>query len=76
MNKNTGLNTLMEKIKNKEPLKLDLENGIVLDLNWKEDKKAYQGYSKDMDMEVGLWLQKTLIQIATESGWNCHIVVD
>ena len=63
-------------IKNKKSLKLDLENGIILDLKWKEEKKEYQGYSPDIDMEVGLWKPETLYKIATEKGWGCKIIME
>ena len=76
MNKNIGLTMLMEKIKNKQKLKLDLENGIILDLIWKEDIKAYQGYSSEIEMEVGLWLPETLIKIATEKNWGCKLIME
>lgn len=76
MNKNIGLTMLMEKIKNKQKLKLDLENGIILDLIWKEDIKAYQSYSSEIEMEVGLWLPETLIKIATEKDWGCKLIME
>lgn len=76
MNKNIGLTMLMEKIKNKQKLKLDLENGIILDLNFDKDKQAYIGYSPEIEMEVGLWLPETLIKIATEKNWGCKLIME
>ena len=67
---------LEKLIENKKPMKIDLENGIILDLNWDKEIKAYRGYSKEIDMKVGIWLPETLIKIATEKGWGCHIIVD
>ena len=37
-------NIFMEKIKNKEQLQLDLQNGVILDLIYDNEIKAYRGY--------------------------------
>lgn len=76
MNKNIGLTMLMEKIKNKQKLKLDLENGIILDLNWDKEINAYRGYSNKIETEVGIWLPETLIKIATEKDWGCKLIME
>lgn len=76
MNNKQFLIELEKLIENKKPVKIDLENGIILNLKWKEDIKAYQGYSKEIDMEVGLWLPETLIKIATEPGWGCKLILE
>lgn len=67
---------LMEKIKNKQKLKLDLGNGIILDLVWNKDKKAYIGYSPEIEMKIGLWLPETLIKISTEKNWSCKLLME
>lgn len=69
MSKEDFLN-LLKKNKN---LKLDLENGIVLDLKYDKDLKAYKSYVDDLDM--GIWKIKTLYRIVTED-WGCNLVLE
>lgn len=66
----------LKNLKKAKKIKIDLENGIILDLKWNEEKKAYQGYSPEIDMEVGLWKIQTLYQIATEQGWGCKLIME
>lgn len=66
----------LKNLKKAKKIKIDLENGIILDLKWNEEKKAYQGYSSEIDMEVGLWKIQTLYQIATEKGWGCKLILE
>lgn len=54
---------LMEKIKNNEPLKLDLKNGVILDLQFDDEIKEYRGYWKEENIWIGIWTKKTLIEI-------------
>lgn len=65
MKQNTGSIMLLEKIKNNEPLKIDLKNGVILDLEFDNKIDAYRGYWKEEDMGVGIWTKKTLTEIAT-----------
>ena len=74
MKQNTGSIMLMEKIKNNEPLKIDLLNGVILDLTFDDKVDAYRGYWKEEDMGVGIWKKETLIEIATGKINNVLLV--
>lgn len=63
-------------INNKKNLKLDLENGVILDLIYDNKIDAYRGYSKELDLEIGIWKIKTLYQIATEKDWGCKLIME
>lgn len=67
------LNMLMEKIKNKDSLKIDLLNGIILELNYDNEINAYRGYWKEEDIRVGIWEIDTLIKIATHEIDNVEL---
>ena len=67
------LNMLMEKIKNKNQLKIDLLNGVILDLYYDEKINAYRGYWKEENMNVGIWKIETLIKIATKEINNVEL---
>ena len=56
---------LEEKINNKEPFKIDLKNGVILDLNYDNSIKAYRGYMKEENVCVGIWTKKTISMILT-----------
>lgn len=64
---------LMEKIKNNLPLLLDLKNGILLDLIYNDDIKAYKGYWKEENIYIGIWEKETLIKILTGEYDNVKI---
>jgi hypothetical protein len=65
---------LEEKIKNKQPLKIDLLNGVILDLNYDEKIKDYRGYWKEEDIGVGIWKIETLYKIATGEINNVQLI--
>lgn len=65
---------LEEKIKNKENLKVDLLNGVVLDLYYDEKIKDYRGYWKEENMNVGIWKIETLYKIATHEIDNVELL--
>ena len=41
------MKNLQEVINNKQPLKIDLENGVILDLIYDNEIEAYRGYWKE-----------------------------
>lgn len=65
---------LMEKIKNKELLKLDLLNEVILELTYDADIKAYRGYWREEDIKIGIFEKETLIKIATNEYDNVKII--
>lgn len=54
---------LMETIKNNGNVYVDLENGVVLKLEYDNSLQAYRGYWEEQNMFVGIWTKKTLIEI-------------
>ena len=71
MSKEDFLNHL-KKAKN---IKIDLLNGIVLDLKFDKELKMFKGYSNEIKCKIGIWSAKTLYQIATEN-WNCKLIME
>ena len=74
MKSNNYSNMLIMKIKNKEPLKLDLLNEVILDLTFDNKIDAYRGYWKEEEMGVGIWKIETLLKIATQEINNVKLV--
>lgn len=55
-------NMLMEKIRNNENVRVDLKNGVILNLIYDTEIKKYRGYWKEQDMYIGIWEKKPLVQ--------------
>lgn len=64
----------LEKIKNKENLKIDLKNGITIELTFDEKLEAYRGYSKELDTKIGIWTIKTIYQIINNDFKGVEII--
>lgn len=41
--------------KNKQPFKIDLKNGTILDLYYDEEIKNYRGFWKEENLWLGIW---------------------
>ena len=54
---------LMETIKNNGNVYVDLENGVILELYYDDEIKAYRGYWKEENIYIGIWTKKTLVEI-------------
>ena len=74
MKQNTGSIMLMEKIKNNYPLKIDLKNGVIIELTYDNKLNFYRGYWKEENIGVGIWKKETLIQIATGQIDNIKLI--
>lgn len=70
------LKELENTINNTKNLKLDLLNGIVLDLTYDNQINAYRGYSEELELSVGIWEIETLYKIATEKINNCKLIME
>ena len=57
------MKNLQEVVNNKQPFKIDLENGVILDLIFDNDIQEYRGYWKEEDMYIGIWTMKTFSMI-------------
>lgn len=75
MQKNS-LEKLENIIKNKKSLKLDLQNGIILNLTYDNSIEAYRGYAPDIDLAIGIWQIETLYAIETEKDWGCKLILE
>ena len=57
------MKNLQEIVKNKQPFKIDLENGVILDLIFDNEIQEYRGYWKEEDIYIGIWTMKTFSMI-------------
>ena len=57
------MKNLQEIVKNKQPFKIDLENGVILDLIFDNEIQEYRGYWKEENMYIGIWTMKTFSMI-------------
>ena len=54
---------LKNMIINNEDIKVDLKNGVVLDLTYEEETGLYRAYWKEENINMGTWEKKVLVQI-------------
>lgn len=66
----------LNHLKKTKKIKVDLLNGIIVELKFDKNIKAFRGYSNELDMPIGIWELKTLYQIATEKNWNCKLIME
>lgn len=69
------LNMLMDRIKNNEPIKVDLKNGVILDLTFEYASGLYRAYWKEMNLDMGTWNKKVLMQILNGEVPDVEILV-
>ena len=62
-------------MKKAKKIKIDLLNGIVIDLKFDKELKMFRGYSEDIKCEIGIWSTKTLYEIANEN-WNYKLIME
>lgn len=66
---------LEDKIKNKKPFKIDLKNGVILDLKYDNSINAYRGYWKEYNMLVGIWDKETFSKILSGEIDNVELIL-
>lgn len=66
----------LKNLKKSKKIKLDLKDGIILDLTYDDKIKAYRGYSPDINAKVGIFTVKTLFEMKTDPKWNCELIME
>ncbi len=69
------LSIFVEKTKNKQPLKLDLKNGVILDLIYDEEIKNYRGWMTEENICIGIWDIEFLTNCILEDYKEIEIIV-
>lgn len=63
------------KVLKTKKMKVDLLNGVVLELNYDKDLKAFRGYWKEENINVGIWKLQTLFDIYTKKINTLELIV-
>lgn len=66
---------LKKHLENKLPLKIDLKNGVILDLAFDKEIEAYRGYWEEEDMYIGIWTPKTFSMILNGEIEDVEIIL-
>lgn len=66
---------LKNMILNNKDIKLDLKNGVILDLTYEEDSKSYRAFWKEENKEVGIWSKKVIVQIFNGEVPNVELII-
>lgn len=75
MKQNDYIKKYLETTKNKQPFKLDLKNGVILDMVYDEEIKNYRGYWKEEDMYIGVWDIKFMLNCLMEDYKEFEILL-
>lgn len=65
----------LETTKNKQPFKLDLKNGVILDLLYDEEIKNYRGFWKEENLWIGIWDIKFMLNCLLENYQEFEIIL-
>ena len=61
--------------KNKQPFKIDLKNGVILDIQYDESIKNYRGYWQEENMYIGVWDVEFLYKCILEDYDEFEIIL-
>lgn len=65
----------LETVKNKKPFKIDLKNGVILDMVYDEEVKNYRAWMKEENVCVGIWDKKFMLDCITENYQEIKILL-
>ena len=63
------------KVLKTKKMKVDLLNGVILELNYDKELKAFRGYWKEENINVGIWKLQTLFDIYTKKINTMELVI-
>ena len=66
---------LKNMIINNEPMKVDLKNGVILDLTYEVESGLYRAYWKEENLDMGTWNKKVLVQILNGEVPDVEIII-
>ena len=66
---------LKNMIINNMPIKVDLHNGVILDLTFEYSTGLYRAYWKEENLDMGTWNKKVLIQILNGEVPDTEILI-
>lgn len=55
---------------NKEPFKIDLKNGVILDMIYDEEVENYRAYMKEENVCVGIWDIKFILECLADENYD------
>ena len=65
----------LETTKNKLPFKVDLKNGVILDLQYDPEINNYRGYWKEENIFIGIWDIKFMLNCIMEDYKEFEIIL-
>ena len=69
------INKYLETTKNKQPFKLNLKNGVILDLVYDEEIKNYRGFWEEENIWIGIWDIKFMLNCLLENYDGFEIIL-
>ena len=60
---------------NKDPFKIDLKNGVILDLEYDEEVQNYRAYMKEENVCIGIWDIKFILECLADENYDEYEVI-
>jgi len=64
------IDKFVKHTKNKEPFKIDLKNGVILDMIYDEEVENYRAYMTEENICVGIWEIKFMLECLADENYN------
>lgn len=55
---------------NKKPFKIDLKNGVILDLIYDEEVQNYRGWMTEENVCIGIWDIKFMLECLADENYD------
>ena len=55
-------------------MKVDFSNGVIIDLTWDKDIKAYRGHNVEDNYDIGIWKIETLIEMVAKPSKEVYLI--
>lgn len=65
----------LETTKNKQPFKIDLKNGVILDMIYDDEVKNYRAWMTEENVCVGIWDMEFMYKCLLEDYDEFEILV-
>lgn len=73
---NEYIKKYVETTRNKKPMKLNLNNGVILNLEYDYEIQAYRGYWEEEKKYIGIWFIKDLTNFICDADLNISVILN
>lgn len=64
------IDKFVKHTESKKPFKIDLKNGVILDMIYDEEVENYRAYMTEENICVGIWEIKFMLECLADENYN------